>query len=410
MARLTNLALASALLVLVFGFPRALAAADDPDVPDPDGLFPDKPGEWKYDANTARVSEIGLGSTAARELAAKMEGVMAVLAESPVFHPPLGFQARARTQYNGRVCANGGSSGMCSDGPADAYNDITFYYFLDTGGGKASWGGEANSSVRLAINDVAAALGTLTTGDAFLPDGRPIVLCPKEVGRLNGFPLLESVHGGWALTLTRPGVPVWVPVSRQQYLEALIRSREKSLPAIQADSERASDPYAAWLAERPKREKEIRDSYEAIRRTDPAQAEQFLQMSQKIEAETGAQLQRMGAAPADPSGTKPLQTSLESLREQLEGLSAEERALPAFYIRPDESRDGAFASGLVSEGTPGSIQLVAVNPQLVDRRRPPQEIQLITVTPLLDGSRVSNQRVIEFIHSVDWSRVASFLR
>jgi hypothetical protein len=414
MSGLRKPVLVPALLVLIAGFARSASAVDNPDIPDADGLFPNKPGEWAYAPNTAKVSAVRLGATAARDLAAKMEGIMTELAASPVFHPPLGFQAKARTQYNGRVCADpGGSSGMCAEGPADASNDITFYYFLDEGDGKASWGGEANSSVRVSINGLAGALGgpgAPADGSALLPDGRQIVLCPKKVGDLDGVPLLESVHGSWSMTIARPGLPLWLPVSRQEYLAALIRALEKSLPAIKADMTNTQDPYAAWLAERPQREKGIRDSYEAMKKTDAAQAEQFLEMSERMDAATGEQLKAMRTTSVDTGGLRPMEAAIETFKEEIARMSEEDRELPAYYVHPDESRDGPFGSGLVPEGTPDAIQLVAVNPELVDRSRPPEEIQLITVSPIFDGSRVSNARLDEFLRTVQWSRVASFVR
>ena len=412
MSRLRNPVWLPALLVVIGGLGGSASAAENQDVPDADGLFPNKPGEWKYVANAEHVGAIRLGPAAAKDLAGKMQGIMAIWGESPVFHPPLGFQARARTGYSGRICAEPGIT-ICSEGPADASNSITFHYFVDDGDGKASWGGEANSSVEMGINAIANALGSPgapADGQALLPDGRTILLCPSEVARLDGVPLLESVHGGWSMTLAKPGLPLWLPVSRQQYLEALVRALEKSLAAIRADMAAPTDPYAAWLAERPAREQGVRESYEAIKKTDPAQADQFLEMSRRIEAETGAQLQAMQSVHTDPGGTKPMEDALDTFRAQLAQMSVGERAMPAYYIHPDESRDGPFASGLVPGGTPDAIQLVAVNPQLVDRRRPPEEIQLITVFTHFGGSWVSNQRVEEFLNTVRWSRVASFLR
>jgi hypothetical protein len=155
----------------------------------------------------------------------------------------------------------------------------------------------------------------------------------------------------------------------------------------------------------------VRESYEAIKKSDPAQADQFLATSRKIEAETEAQLQAMRSVPAtDTGGTAPMEDAIETFRAQLAHMSPDERARPAYYVHPDESADGPFASGLVPDGTPDAIQLVAVNPQLVDRSRPPEEIQLITVYTNFGGSWVSNQRLQEFLKTVDWSRVASFVR
>ena len=390
--------------------------ADSVDKPDATGLFPSKPGEWEYRPEREPAPRGYLGPAAYTALVEKMDGIMAVLAQPAVVHPPMGFQARARARYNGWVCRRGESS--CDGGPASADLTITFYYFVADENGQPVWGGEASSSISLIINDPAPAGEDfcLEAGHASLPDGRRICGTPQEITRVAGVPLYLRSGGGSSrdgglpnerTIIARPGVPVWVPVSRQEYLEAMLRARDKELAELRQLRANTTDPYSLWLAERPQRLKRVEESYLAIRKMDPAKAEEFRQLSDRMEAEAEARFK--AEQPTDDFTPLPqLEASTASLREELARMSAAERASQAQWANP--ANEDLLGSGLVPPGRPDAPGLVALNPQLVDRSRPPEEIQVISVTSALGGSWVSNEAVQEFMHSVDWSRVAPFVR
>jgi hypothetical protein len=404
MARRNALIVAFALLGIGLGPHAGPASAADAsvDVPDASGYFPNKPGEWQYVPQREDVREVGLGPAAARALIDKMEGIMAVLAEPAVFHPPIGFQARARTDYRGRICRSG--EDLCSEGPASVYQAITFYYFMAQDDGKAHWGGEANSSAVLHINDTGHLYDLAPQREALLPDGRSIAALPAETGRFYGFPQYKRSR----LILPRPGVPIWVPVSREQYLEALIRARDHEIAKLRSDQASVVDPYATWVAERAERAQSAEETYQALKKMDPVKAEEFRRMNEQMEAGIEAQLQAV-RMPADDLGMlRTFETTTARLRDELASMSPRERASQGLWMKPED--DDLLGSGLVPAGTPGAVELVALNPKLVDRTRPPEEIQLITVETNFDGSRVSNARLQEFLETVDWRRVASFLR
>lgn len=393
------------------------ASGQSVDVADESGLFPDKPGDWQYDfrrADSAR--SVGLAPAATQAFLDKLDGIMAVLAASPVFHPPLGFVARASTEA-GRTC-NGEPWSNCSDGPAYGRLTIMFFYFVTGEGGRPSWGGEANASVHVEINNPRGEAGErfcLAAGHAALPDGRRFCGKPREFERIGGVPVYGAPAGSTAdvnvgferLILARPGLPLWVPVSRQEYLEGMLRVREAELSGLGNEIAGRTDPYAAWLADKPARLQRVEQSYQAMKRVDAAKAEEFRRLSEQMEAE--GEIQLKSAPPVDDSNPlAALQASAATIRAELERMSPEDRASQAYWARPPD--DDPLGSGLVPAGTHDAPPLVAVNPALLDQSRPPEEVQVISVTSSYDGSWLVDKRVYDFLRSVDWNRVATFIR
>jgi hypothetical protein len=391
-----------------------LAEDSSADQPDESGFYPNKPGEWLYHPSRDAVDRLRLPAAAAQALAAKLDGIMAVLGESPVFHPPLGFQGRAEARYQGRGCA--GDPYTCNTGPAIPGIWVSFYDFMVDRRGQPAWGGEARAVIELVVNDPSTVdESCFAEGGPLLPDGRRICGPPVEVERLAGL-TFYAARGSWGddndrpqvrAVIGRPGLPIWVPVSRQEYLEALLRVREEELAKSRSLPAPPGDPHAVWLAEKSERQQGIQEGYEALKETDPAQAEEFLRKSKQAEAEVEARL-RAETPVASSDATPHLESSIAAIREELSRLSPMERVSQAVFKRPEEQ--DVLGSGLVPDHTPHALPLVSLNPALIDGSQPPEMIQVISVSSQYRGSNITNEAAYRFLRTVDWNRVASFLR
>ena len=85
--------------------------------------------------------------------------------------------------------------------------------------------------------------------EGLLPDGRQISIMPLKTREVSGFPLYDESR----LILTKSTRPYWLPVTRAQYYQAIIRVRE----GVVADSEKqmaqTKDPYQEWVSQREER-------------------------------------------------------------------------------------------------------------------------------------------------------------
>ena len=366
-----------------------------------DKVFPDKLGEWKYASNREYSDRFGLSADQNRKFMVKVDAIASVLRETKVFNPPLGFQARARSEYYTIHCD--GTS--CLGKPVQARVEVIFYYFFEDAKGQPSWGGEVNTSAELHINDPLHVLSSnysLWSGGLWLPDGREISTEPTETGKVAGFPLYNDD----LLVCTSQGVPCWIPVTRRQFLGALLADREATINRQSAETMGAKDPYQTWISDRPARLKRYEDAYQQLKKVDPIKAADLLAQFQKMETGIETDL-KTRAASVKPGIIDPYRAACDELRAELAAMTPKEAALPAWYIRPEAS-----GSGLVPPNTPQAVRLVTVNPDCFVRSRPTTDIQLISVRFYFGGmsqENIGSQKLHEFLSTANWARTAAFI-
>ncbi len=367
-----------------------------PDVADATGHYPDKVGAWSYRPRPP-LAQDGLALPLARAYLARLDSLVAVLASNPVFHPPLGFMADAYAddqveQHDGVVVRE----------PVHGRISIIFHYFVDNDG-KPAWGGEANSSFRIDVNVGAPAAllrHPLWYEGLWTADGRAICFAPARTGTIAGRPLWDDR----SLVFTRGDLPPWVPVSREEYLTALIANRDSVARASAASvSEGNSDrAWREWVAQRPQRLAEIEKTVAALRKAAPAQAEKtradMLKMDRGIEAQLKSQVGTFSS-----SGSDTLARSVAAMRAELAAMSPAERASPAWRGVAE------LDSGLLPAGADGARMLCAANPALLDRSRPVTDLQVLDVDAEFSGDAVGDARVRALLQTADWARIARFV-
>jgi hypothetical protein len=360
----------------------------------------ERPGTWKLtDYLRVRPQDAyGLGLTAGQRaaLAAKMDTLVSILRPMPVFNPPIGVWVDAITRYSPLQCEHHD----CKVDPPEAEVWIRFVDILDGGNGRPARDDAIASEAYIQFNSLGWGIG----GDPFegpeMSDGRRILFRPEEASRIGAL-TTYYYHGlsHLVLAVAKPGRAVWVPVTREQFISALIRVEER---AVEKENAEDQENAARW-AEEKKRilESGNKDAIEALRKAEAANEA----LKAKLARQEGPQAAQSGHM-----------VVLEPLRAELARLSPAERASPAWYKFDGEKWK---ESGLVAPNTPNSRQLVTANPEYFDRSLPRTAIQVITVVlecefPVdwmhLEGeNHVSPRRAYEFLTTADWARVAKLI-
>jgi hypothetical protein len=187
-----------------------------------------QPGTWEFRADYSHGHPFGATPAETRAVAAEIAALAAVVRETAVFNPPLGFHARPYARYAPFNCE---LNRNCTAGPLTSELDVVFYYFARLNlRGNPAWGGELKSHAVFYINDMPHAM----PGDCFaagsplrMPDRRKICLEPVESRRVAGFSVF-SQKGAETLVLTNSR-PAWVPMSTEEYLQAIVQDRVAGL-------------------------------------------------------------------------------------------------------------------------------------------------------------------------------------
>jgi len=316
--------------------------------------YPNHPGTWKRGVGVDGPGMKGLTPAQLRLFRSKMDSVAAVVRATAVFNPPVGFVANAWQDY---CCTpQCKQSGTCGKRPAHGRLWLNLNYFLGVGRGPVT-DGELRAEAELYFNDP----DRIWNGDAgvVLPDGRKTLRQPEPWGKIGGLTLYHNQERGdlYAFfTSPRRGArPLWLPVSNEQYLEALLRPREEAL---------ANDL-----------------------KTLPASFHEKLKQGYAL--------------------------MIDPPRAQLRGMSAAERAAPAWV----------GSGGLpVPANTADARPVVVFNPDYFDMSLPRTDIQLIVLR--LEGiplegrkpgpqlqycSDVSNERLWQFVEQMNWQAMARWM-
>jgi hypothetical protein len=182
----------------------------------------------------------------------------------------------------------------------------------------------------------------------------------------------ENTEGLFVL-FTTDGMSPTVPVTREEYLRAMIftlegRNQEKVKSAAAIASK---TPYERWLEEAPARKKRNEEVYAIVAKSNPAQAAKMRADMEKAELAEAEKLRKTDAyerAQLDKN-IAALKAPGEKYRAQIAAMTPAERTSPAYLVGYD----------IVPAGTPNAHAIVRKNPAFYRAGRSPLEARAILV-------------------------------
>lgn len=319
--------------------------------------FPDHVGGWKQSAIAASDARFyGLTLAQSRLYLARIDSVTAILRSAPVLSPPTGIRATAWTDF----CCTSQCQLTKTCGTRPPYGRIWLllnYFIASKPTATPFTIDELRTEVELFFNNPNRVFDGSPL--ARLPDGRGVFWLPQPWGQIGGMTLYHNQGGDDVYAFfTRGRVPLWLPVSREQFVTSLLRVREADLAKNLAD---------------------VPPAYQA-------------------------QVRQANSLLIDP------------LRAQLQAMSATERASQA-WLNNRMGNGDILVPANSDDGRP----LVALNPDYFDLARPRTDIQLIVLRlegiPLqgrkpgyANCSDLGSDRLVQLVREVNWARVMEFVR
>lgn len=326
---------------------QSCAIATDPDLL----CFPNQAGAWKEIDEPSGVQAARLPA-GQRLFMSKIQRTASMLSRLKVFNPPLGFTAEAHVN----PCCEWGRT---ENAPYFGRLWLQLLWFGAGPHDKPMIDHEWSKNAEFLFNPTDIWDGSLQLN---LSDGRHVAYAPREWGHVGGVTLYlnQRDRDNLYIFLTKGSRPLWIPVTREQYLGEVIHNREADLAKDEAE------------------------------------------MSPEERASSRQAHQQARAAMIDP------------LRSQLQAMSAQERASQAWVVSPSE------LSPLTPAGE--GRALVVFNSDYFDRSRPRSDIQLIVVRltfggqklddilpPFDNPSQISRHALWELVREVDWKQLAAMM-
>jgi hypothetical protein len=237
-------------------------------------------------------------------------------------------------------------------------------------------------------------------GDALYSERPRIEPLFGSTATFGHFDLVNSE--GLFLLFTAGGESPTIPVTREEYLRAVIFSLEgKNQEKVKELLEFTSKTqYERWKERAAERKRDIEQMVAGVAQVDPAKAAKAradLENADRVAGETllknepaeRAELDRMRAN-ATAAGDK--------IRARIAAMTPAERALPAYVVDRFD---------VVPAGTPDANAFVRVNPEFYRTRRTPVEARAILVGIPMDEYLPAQRR--QMIREFDWDALKRLL-
>lgn len=254
--------------------------------------------------------------------------------------------------------------------------ELTFAAYIKEDGQKMTLSGP---SITFSINNLADVFGMSVV------DG--IYIKPVENGYFHGFPKFSASRYE-TVVLTKLDDPLFVPVTREEYLKAMIARALKEYP----ESEKLTDTKVSKEIE------EMERVYRQLLEVDKAAAEEVKKGIEEMKKE----LKNMV--------TKDEDYYPALLKKELDKMDEQERRLPAYYSL-SAIDDKISVSGLVRvNDNKNADTLVKVNPALVNILGQTKSTRLLTIhfqqEPGEKGFRLADSKIRELMNNeLIWRKI-----
>jgi len=182
-----------------------------------------------------------------------------------------------------------------------------------------------------------------------------ILLCPRKVGDFHGMPVYQTTRNE-VTVISKKGISLFVPVSREEYLKACIRQAEGHLRKENEYRDQAGSPREF-----------MEKTYRELLKIDPKSAAEF-----RKEME-----QALPELEAEPESISKI--ALVSLRTELNNMSQTERESQAYYNINAMEIYNNFSCLMPADNKDNPETVVRINPLLIDYSRP-NDLQLMTIS------------------------------
>lgn|GEM_PF-2837636 len=406
--RTTAAALSAALLLLT----APCHAVEGENLADRKGeSLSDRNGRWTFTMNEPGPDMKKLGAARLKPVRGNLQEIVRQITSLPVMSPPKGFEARFWGSANGRDRYDICTGKKCPPARPNGVLAMMIGSYAESDG-KVKAAFNRPATMDIAVNNLGLVFSSLPVlhrdSEGFLlPE-------PQRDGERQGIPVYKN-SGRVVAVLTRNSNPLWLPVSRERYLQAAI---------AKLGGKDLGQPVAKEVAEKKTRKGKKGKKGEETGETaplkrgmpiiieegrswiDPATQQEWVERSRTLSSDMSKPLEIM-------------QEQQRKLQEELDALTPEQRQQQA---RVDAASLAAGESPtLLPPDSSSGIGVVTPNFDFFNRQLPVDAVQLVTIQWKFDGEPVfdpeqagisenlHNKKLLDIYKGIDWKKLAEKL-
>lgn len=371
----------------------------------------ERTGKWTFTMNEPGPDMKKLGAARLKSVRGNLQEIVRQITALPVMSPPKGFEARFWGSANGRDRYDICTGKKC---PPSRPNGVLALmigsYGESEGRVKAAFNRPATMDI--AVNNLGIVFSSLPVlnrdNEGFLlPE-------PQRDGERQGMPVYRN-NGRVVAVLTRSNTPLWLPVSRERYLQAsitkLARETGQTVTAEVAEKKVGKGKKGKKVVVEPDETTPVKRGMPIIIEEgrswiDPATQQEWVERSRTLSSDMSKPLEIM-------------KERLLALQQELASLTPEQRQQQA---RVDIA---ALSSGespsLLPPDSGSGVGVVTPNFGFFNRQLPVDAVQLVTFQWKFDGEpaydpeqpgiseNLHNGKLLEIYRGVDWRKLAERL-
>ena len=343
-----------------------------------------KTGKWTFSMNDPGPEMKKLGPARLKVLRGHLQEIARMISSSPALTPPKGFEARFWGSANGKDRFDICKGKKCPPSRPNGVVALMLGSYEETNGKiKATFNKAATMDISVNnLGHVFAHLPVLYSDSAgfLLPE-------PQRDGERQGIPAYLN-NGHVVAVLSRNPAPLWLPVSRERYLQAAISALDSLINSTEGQ------PVKRVLIE------------EGRSWADPAKEKLWVEKSRTLGG-------------VRESADK-LAEQMRRLQDELAALTPEQRQQQA-RIETASSAEGE-SPALLPLGSSGGVGVVTPNFEFFNRKLPADAVQLVTLqwkfngAPVFDPDKtgveenLQNSKLLEIYRTVEWKKLADRLQ
>jgi len=371
----------------------------------------DRNGKWTFTMNEPGPDMKKLGAARLKSVRGNLQEIARQITALPVMSPPKGFEARFWGSANGRDRYDICTGKKCPPSRPNGVLALMIGRYAESDG-KVKAAFNRPATMDIAVNNLGIVFSSLPVLNRdsegfFLPE-------PHRDGERHGMPVYKN-NGRVVAVLTRNSNPLWLPVSRERYLQAAIAKLGKNAgqqPVVNEVPDKKTKK-----GKKVKKKEQLEETTpvksgmpiiieEGRSWIDPATQQEWVERSRTLSSDM----------------TKPLEIMQEQqrkLQEELDTLPPEQRQQQA---RVDISSLAAGESpSLLPPDSGSGVGVVTPNFDFFNRQLPADAVQLVTIQWKFDGEPVfdpeqagiseslHNAKLLEIYKGLDWQKLAEKL-
>ncbi len=385
-----------------------------------------KKGEVKYSKDDANLEELNITKKEYQDFSKNLDKIVKELKQTKILQNPIGFSADVQTTFPGQYkYADFKKYYEPVPGNVTAY----LYQFVKLHDGTIEPEYNAGVYIDIDINsiqgnflsNVFVSFMGVKNEEKYQPEyiSEDFYFEPKTIGSIAGCPMYDN----GVVVATLNNTPLFIPLTQKEYIEKIILLHEMDVKKSQdfLNNEVANLPETL-KKEAEEREKNFKESYNILKETDPAKAEEFkkeyetalieINAAMKEEAENKDEYEK-----GINEGIAQHKEIINKLKAELEVMTDSEKNSQAYYLMNEEGK----TSMLADKNTEGVRGLVKINKNIYNNKLPKSVVQLIIVHCDIHGESNINQvsdmqkdkievkKIQELYNQINWENIFKLL-